>query len=243
MEHVWESLFEELRGEQAAFDISQGNFTDILTAYLQKSVQGRFAVGSGHLFATDGTMTDPSDIVLYDRTCTPHLQAEGTQLIPVETAGAVIQSVDVLTEYLLQEAFAHLQTVRRLPKVTRQGFTGGIDMMATHPYTLGLIVAWESELTLEQIHQQVVRAQRDLPTTERTSAVFVIGQGLVVYETPQTSEVRFFPLEDSSPTIIRAGEDTLAFLLLYLTSYLNSIQIIPPNLMPLLKQLGQYQSR
>jgi hypothetical protein len=237
MEHVWESFFEEIRRDEASFDITQGNFTDNLNLYLRNRVPSRFAVSSGYLFAGDGTMTDPSDIVLYDRACTPCLSAGDSPLLPIETTGAVIQSVDVLTEHLLLEELEHLQRVRQLPKLTRQAFTSGIEMMATHPYTMSLIVAWESEMTLEQIHEQLVHAQSHLPVTERTSAVFVIGQGLVVYESPQTREVRFFPLEDSKPAIIRAGEDTLAFLLLYLTSYLNSIQIIPPNFMPLLNQL------
>ncbi|HEU4964385.1 MAG TPA: hypothetical protein VFV52_11130, partial [Bacilli bacterium] len=84
---------------------------------------------------------------------------------------------------------------------------------------------------------ELQRIQGDWPTTERVSAVFVLGEGVVIYETPPDGEVRFFPVDDSELRMWKTGEDTLSHLLMYVASYLNSIEIIPPNFMPLLHQM------
>ncbi|WP_132944913.1 DUF6602 domain-containing protein [Tumebacillus sp. BK434] len=210
-------------------------FREQLAAFLQERLPERFGAEQGQIFALDGA-AEESDVVLYDRLHTPQLKAGKLRMIPAETAGAAIQTLDALTAGLLVEEARQLRAVRRLQKLTKKGFTGGLELISTHPYTLGVIVARTSELSLAEIAQTLAAEQEAWPLPERVSAVYVLDVGLVVYQTPATGEVRYFPLADSTLSTVAAGEDTLSFLLLYLSSYLNSIEIIPPDLMPLLSR-------
>ncbi len=220
-------------------ETEQVSFKRWLSNYLAGTIQPKFAVTSGIVFSLDGTGAEESDLILYDRLHTPNLKAGTAQLIPAETTGVVIQVLDVLTERLLIEEAQHLRAVRRVPKLTQKGFTGGLDLMTPHPYTMGMIVVRSSEMTLEQIRLCLAELQDGWPTTERISAVVVLGVGVVLYETKETGEVRFFPVESSSLTALATEENTLAFLLLWITSYLNTIEIIPPNLISLYAKLGK----
>lgn len=243
MESGWERYFEWMRGEQRRLMTEKGNMACLLSGVLETKIQKKFAVSSGHVYSVNGQMAETSDIVIFDQLHTPKMRAGAAPLIPAETTGVVMQTLDALTDKLLEEEAHHLREVRRLPKLTQKGFTGGLSLATPHPFTLSLIVAGASELSLAEIRDELARIQGDWPTTERVSAVFVLGQGLVIYQTPMTREVRFFPVEDSELTTLKTGEDTLSYLQLYITSYLNSIEIIPPNLMPLLHQSGLGEER
>lgn len=234
MEAVWEKYFEWLQGESARMEDGQGTLRGELRAYLERSLQGKFAVTFGTVFALDGTVVEGSDLIIYDRLHTPSMGVGINALIPIETTGIVVQVLDVLTDRLLIEEAEHLRAVRRLPKLTSKGFTGGLELMTPHPYTMGLLVVASSELSLMEIRDQLAELQADWPSTERVSAVVVLGKGIVVYETGGTGEVRFFPVPGSRLNVLDSKENTLAFLLFYITSYLNSIEIIPPNLITLL---------
>jgi len=234
MEAVWEKLFEMLQEESARMEDEQGTLRGELRAYLERTLQAKFTVTSGTVFALDGTVVEGSDLILYDRLHTPTLGVGPHALIPIETTGIVIQVLDVLTDRLLVEEVEHLRAVRRLPKLTSKGFTGGLELMTPHPYTMGLLVVGSSELSLQEIRDHLANVQEAWPTEERISAVVVLGQGVVVYETGGTGEVRFFPVAGSKLNVLDSKEHTLAFLLFYITSYLNSIEIIPPNLITLL---------
>ncbi|ARU61620.1 hypothetical protein CBW65_11800 [Tumebacillus avium] len=207
-----------------------------MAEFLQEKLPEKFGAVQGQIFSLDGTAADESDVVLYDRLHTPKLSAGKRMLIPAETAGAALQTLEALTAGLLVEEARQLREVRRLQKVTKKGFTGGLELISAHPYTLGVIVARTSELSLEEIAETLNGEQAAWPLPERVSAVFVLDVGLVVYQTPATGEVRYFPLDGSELGTVAAGADTLAFLLLYLSSYLNSIEVIAPDLMPLLAQ-------
>ncbi|MBL0386743.1 hypothetical protein JJB07_08770 [Tumebacillus sp. ITR2] len=199
----------------------QGTLGQLLTHYFEQTIQRRYAVTSGYVYAVDGShMERSSDLILFNRLHTPKMRSGVVPLIPVETTGAVIQTVECLTENILIDEAQHLQQVRALPTEC--------------PVTMGLIVCAASELSLTEIRDLLVEQQRDVPLTERVSAVFVLGQGLVLYDDPMTQEARYFPLESSRMTALERGEDTLSFLMLYVCSYLNSIEFIPPNFLKLL---------
>ncbi len=234
MKDVWSLFYEGIKCEQnVKFELNEP-FLDLLSSFLQEKLPEKFALGQGQVFSLDGDAADDSDLILYDRQHTPRLLVGRRQLVPAETAGVTMQTLEVLTAQLLREEARQIRQVRRLQKLTRKSFTGGLDLMSTHPHTLGVIVARTAEISLEEIAQVLEEEQSAWPETERVSAVFVVGVGVVIYRTEQTGELRFFPLADSKLTTIASGEDTIAFLLLFLCSYLNSIEIIPPNLMPLM---------
>jgi hypothetical protein len=232
---VWEAYFKGVRREERRLLSGQGTLGQLLTHYFEQTIQRRYAVTSGYVYAVDGTHNERcSDLILFNRLHTPKMRSGVVPLIPAETTGAVIQTVDCLTERILFEELEHLQQVRALPKLTPKGYTSGIQLVSEHPYTMGLLVCAASELSLSEIRDLLVEQQKDIPLTERLSAVLVLGKGLVLYSDPASQEAQYFPLEDSELTILERGDDTLAFLMLYVCSYLNSIEFIPPNFLKLL---------
>ncbi|KEO82881.1 hypothetical protein EL26_13330 [Tumebacillus flagellatus] len=232
---VWETFFKGVRREERRLLSGQGTLGHLLIHYFEQTIARRYAVTSGYIFSVDGTHMDrDSDLILFNRLHTPKMRSGVVPLIPAETTGAVIQTVECLTESLLIEEAQHLQDVRALPKLTPKGYTSGIQLVTEHPYTMGLIVCAASELSLTEIRDILAKQQANTPLTERVSAVFVLGQGLVLYDDPATQEARYFPTESSRLTVVERGEDTLAFLMLYVSSYLNSIEFIPPNFLKLL---------
>lgn len=232
---VWEAFFKGVRREERRLLSGQGTLGHLLTHYFEQTIQHRYAVSSGYVYAVDGSHNERcSDLILFNRLHTPKMRSGVVPLIPAETTGAVIQTVECLTENILIEEAEHLQHVRALPKLTPKGYTSGIQLVTEHPYTMGLIVCAASELTLAEIRDILNRQQADVPLTERISAVFVLGQGLVLATDVATEEARYFPLSDSQWTVLERGEDTLAFLMLYTSSYLNSIEFIAPNFLKLL---------
>ncbi|PWK05032.1 DUF6602 domain-containing protein [Tumebacillus permanentifrigoris] len=232
---VWEAYFKGVRREERRLLSGQGTLGQLLTHYFEQTIQRRYAVTSGYVYAVDGSHNERcSDLILFNRLHTPKMRSGVVPLIPAETTGAVIQTIDCLTERILIEEAHHLQQVRALPKLTPKSNTRGLALVSDHPYTMGVLVCAASELSLSEIHNLLVEQQRDVPLTERVSAVFVLGVGVVLYTDPTTQEARYFPLEDSSLTILERKEDSLAYLMLYVCSYLNSIDFIPPNFLKLL---------
>ncbi|ASS76394.1 hypothetical protein CIG75_16490 [Tumebacillus algifaecis] len=234
MEDLWALFYEGIKSEQNVNFVELAPFREQLANFLLVKMPAAFAGCRGQVFSLDGTVSEMCDLVIYDRLKTPQLRAGKQEIIPAETTGAVVQTLEVLTAGLLVEEAHQIRSVRQLRKMTKKGYTGGLELMNEHPYTLGLIVARTSELTLDEIASVLADEQSTWPLAERISGVFVLDVGLVVYQTSATGEVRYFPSEESTLGPVAAGADTLAFLFLYLSSYLNSIEIIAPNLMPLL---------
>ncbi|HEU4965839.1 MAG TPA: DUF6602 domain-containing protein, partial [Bacilli bacterium] len=154
MESAWERYFEWMRGEQRRVLTEQGNMTALLSGVLEKMIQKKFAVTSGYVYSVDGKMTECSDIVLFDRMHAPKMRAGHAPLIPAETTGVVVQTLEVLTDKLLEEEVLHLRDVRRLPKLTQRGFTSGLPVATPHPFTLGLVVVGSSEMSLAEIRDE-----------------------------------------------------------------------------------------
>jgi len=227
---IWESYHKGMRREQKRLTSGQGTFVSQLYEHVEGTLQPGFGVTSGCVFALDGSHVTPCDLILYGRAHTPKLRAGVIPLIPVETTGVVIQTVDQLTKASLAEKRAHLRQVQQLPKLTPTRAD------REHPQTMTVLVARESVWSLDHL-RELIQAERVAGAPdEQLSAIVVMNQGLILDENAHTGEPLFFP-QVASRLAMRETDDVLAFLMMFVTSYLNAIELVPPNFLHLLAHM------
>lgn len=96
--------------------------------------------------------------------------------VPVDNVAAVIDCYDVLTIEALGVAYQRIKTAKSLRKTDRPGARDGETQMTT-----GIIVARNSDLTLEQISSEMGRMNSLVPSHHWPDAVAVLSAGIVNY--------------------------------------------------------------
>lgn len=96
--------------------------------------------------------------------------------VPVDNVATVIACYDVLSTEALEVAYQRIKTVKSLYKTDRPGAREGETQMTT-----GIVVARNSELTLEQISSEMGRMNSLVSSHYWPDAVAVLSLGIVNY--------------------------------------------------------------
>jgi len=105
-----------------------------------------------------------------------HSDGNEPGIVAVDNVAAVIDCYDVLTIETLEVAYQRIKTVKSLQKTDRPGDPDGETQMTT-----GIIVARNSDLTLEQISSEMGRMNSLAPSHCWPDAVAVLSLGVVNY--------------------------------------------------------------
>jgi hypothetical protein len=105
-----------------------------------------------------------------------HNKSNETSAVPVDNVAAVIDCYDVLTVEALEAAYRRIKTVKCLCKTDSPEAGKGETQMTT-----GLIVARNSDLTLEQISSEMGRLNSLVPSHYWPDAIAVLSTGIVNY--------------------------------------------------------------
>jgi hypothetical protein len=118
--------------------------------------------------------------------------------VPADNVAAVIDSYDMLTTEALEVAYQRVKTVKSLSKSDRPGAHEGETQMTT-----GIIVARNSDLTLEQISSEMDRLNSIVPSHYWPDAVAVLSLGVINYSAHVPASQRsgdfFLPTEATDP--------------------------------------------
>lgn len=122
MQASQEQMHQELRRLRAASDhnLTKGqNAEEVVRKFLRKHLPLSIGVAQGQLVDTAGNSSKQLDVILYDTSRTPILfssNEEGSQVIPVEGAIAVIEVKTKVTASDASSIWDHMQSVKNLEK-------------------------------------------------------------------------------------------------------------------------------
>lgn len=140
---------------------------DAINQLLQPLI-GPFKATTARVVDNSGQATEAYSTVV-------HNDGNKTQ-VPVDNVAAVIDCYEVLTVESLQAAYQRVRAVKSIPKTDRPGPTEGDTHMTT-----GIVVARNSDLTLEQIASEMSRLNGLIPSHYWPDAVAVLSTGVVNY--------------------------------------------------------------
>lgn len=126
--------------------------------------------------ATNARVLDNSGQTTEVYSCVVHNDKNEPEAVPVDNVVAVIDCCNVLTIEALAVAYQRIKAVKSLRKTERPGTCDGKSHMTT-----GIIVARNSDLTLEQISSEMDRMNSLVPSHYWPDAVAVLSTGLVNY--------------------------------------------------------------
>lgn len=141
---------------------------DAVNQFLQRFI-GSFKATTARLVDNSGQTTESYSSVV-------HSDGGDSQAIPVDNVAAVIDCYEVLTIEALEAAYRRIKTVKSMRKTERSETSGGETQMTT-----GIIVARNTDLTLEQISWEMDRLNSLVPSHFWPDAVSVLSVGIVNY--------------------------------------------------------------
>jgi hypothetical protein len=130
----------------------------------------------GSFKATNGPLIDNSGQTTEVYSSVVHNDGSEPRAVPVDSVAAVIDSHDALTIETLEVAYQRIKTVKSLWKTDRTRAGEGETQMTT-----GIIVARNSDLTLEQISSEMDRMNSLVPSHYWPDAVAVFSLGVINY--------------------------------------------------------------
>lgn len=162
---------------------------------LLRPLIGPFKATTSRVLDNSGQTTEPYS-------CVVHNKSPESGTVPVDNVAAVIDCYDVLTIEALEAAYQRIKTVKSLRKTDRPEVGGSETQMTT-----GIIVARNSDLTLEQVSSEMSRMNSLVPSHHWPDAVAVLSTGVVNYSAHLPASERsgdfFLPAEaivKSSPS-------------------------------------------
>lgn len=136
---------------------------------LLRPLIGPFKVTTARVVDNSGQATEVYSSVVHNDVGEP-------DVIPVDNVAAVIDCYNVLTAETLEAAYRRIKTVKSFQKTDRPGTPEAETLMTT-----GIIVARNSDLTLEQISSEMGRMNDLVPSHYWPDAVAVLSLGVVNY--------------------------------------------------------------
>lgn len=136
---------------------------------LLRPLIGPFKATTARVVDNSGQMTEAYSTVVYN-------DSNESGAVPVDNVAAVVDCYDVLTVEILEAAYQRIKTVKSLGKTDRPEADEGETQMTT-----GIIIARNSDLTLEQISTEMGRLNSSAPSHQWPDAVAVLSAGVVNY--------------------------------------------------------------
>ncbi len=141
---------------------------DTVNQLLQPLI-GPFKATTARLLDNSVQVTEPYSSVVHNNS-----HESGT--VPVDNVAGIIDCYDVLTTDVLEAAYQRIKTVKSLRKTDRPEAGKAETQMTT-----GIIVARNSDLTLEHISSEMGRMNTLMPSHHWPDAVAVLCAGIVNY--------------------------------------------------------------
>jgi hypothetical protein len=143
----------------------------------------RLLIGNGEIRATNGKWSKQEDLIIYDRLNCPRLfVGSRTQVFPVESVAAVIEVKTRLDTKAIRKATENIKTARSLEKIggSTQVAAGSITFGKPTP-TLGILFAFDLDLTLETFRQRWDESQSSIPPHQRINLTCILGKMIIVH--------------------------------------------------------------
>mgnify|MGYP001447460616 CR=1 FL=1 len=208
------------------------NREQVIKEFLRKHLPAKYSIGSGQAISVDGQVSKQLDAVIYAHASCPLWYNEHTQVFPIESVCAVIEIKSTLDSTILEDCVENIRSVRRLPKLSGQRpLAPTIFVEGSNPPTLGSVFAYTSTTSLETLRDNLNRLNRTIPPTERISLVCVLDQGILINVDISSKQYSPLPTDTTLVASVNTNQDALLLFFLLLISYLNSIEVIPPDLL------------
>lgn len=156
---------------------------EILKKFLNSHLPQRFRAGSGFLIDNENNMSKQTDAIVYDALSSPlYRSSKEAQIIPFDTAVAVIEVKSCLNKNELRDAFKKIASCKKLKKrpLTEldQRPTGS---KLTTIGTFGIIFGFDSDTKLETLAEHVKEFNQDYESNLWPNEVIVLNKGVIDY--------------------------------------------------------------
>ncbi|MGR6115041.1 DUF6602 domain-containing protein [Aeribacillus composti] len=207
------------------------NREEVIKTFLKKHLPGKYDIGSGQAISADGQISKQLDCVIYAKATCPLWYNESTQIFPAESVCAVTEIKSTLDKSVLEMCVENIRSVRKLPKLGgSRPLASGISVGSSNPLTLGSVFAYSSSVSLDTLRDNLNILNKDLPPTERISLVCILDKGILLNMNVAENRVILLPEANTTMVSIKTEQDSLLLFFLLLSSYLNQIEVIPPDL-------------
>lgn len=206
---------------------------DLVQEFLSPLLAEQFGIGRGEIRASNGEWSKQEDLIIYDRISCPRLfVGSRTQIFPVESIAAVIEVKTRLGTKEIKDASANISQARRLQKsgmATHVG-AGAITMGAPTPI-LGVLFAFDLELTPETFRARWDEAQSALAPEQRINLVCILGKMFLIH-----IDHTFHLWDNTNPQLINSfyavdsQQDSLLAFTLLLMRVLGEFRFGSPDL-------------
>ena len=160
-----------------------GEREDVLEEFLLPLLPERLGIGRGEIRAGNGQWSKQEDLILYDKlNCPRLLVGNRSQVLPVESVGAIIEVKTRLGTKEIRDAMQNISSVRKLVKAgmaTHVG-PGSIDFGLPTP-VLGCVFAYDLNLKPETFIKRWIEAQLSLPPEQRINLACVLNHFTIVH--------------------------------------------------------------
>lgn len=160
-----------------------GEREDTLAKFLAPLLPESLQIGRGEIRATNGNWSRQEDLIIYDRlNCPRLLVGSRNQVFPVESVAAVIEVKTRLDSKAIRDASENIKNARSLEKtgMSTQVSPGSIAFGAPTP-TVGVLFAFDLDLTLDTFRQRWEEAQSGLPPGQRINLTCILGKMVIVH--------------------------------------------------------------
>jgi hypothetical protein len=156
---------------------------EVLKQFLNKHMPQRFRAASGVLIDSDNELSRQSDIIVYDALTSPVYRAsERMQIVPADSAAAVMEVKSSLSKAELEDAFVKIAAAKRLKKspvsqMDQPSTRTGLDSIAT----LGIVVGFDSLTSLESLAKNVEELNTKYDSSLWPDMIVVLDKGIISY--------------------------------------------------------------
>ena len=211
----------------------------------------QYAVTGGEVVFRDGTLSNQSDVIIYDRLRCPVLYSEASSIIPIDGTYGVIEVKSYLTKDELidaaqkikafkEQAPRDLAIIRKTEHVT----------LARPGRPFGVVIGYRlKDNSLNSLIGNWMECNKEIGVVNNwINIIAVLGEGLIIVGRRKGDKV-VEPLLDTDslvnftlgamegkndglivPLPLQFGEDTLMFFYFYLNALLAQTQIVPVDI-------------
>jgi len=155
----------------------------ILKEFLNSHLPQRFRATSGILIDNENNISRQTDVIIYDAFSSPiYRSSEKSQIIPYDTAVAVIEIKSCLNKKELGDAYKKISSCKELKKrplsLSDQRPTGS---RLTTIGTFGIVFGFDSDTKLETLAEHVKELNQGFKSNHWPDMVIVLDKGVIEY--------------------------------------------------------------
>ncbi|MGE1103395.1 DUF6602 domain-containing protein [Peribacillus simplex] len=204
---------------------------ELIIEFLRRHLPGKYAIGNGSAIAVSGEISPELDVVIYDQNSCPKLYYGSRQIFPSESVCSVVEIKRSLNTSTLKNCIEQIRSIRKLPKLGgKRTVAPGMIVSGNNPSTFGAVFSLTSDVPLKTLRDKFNVFNNSIPPSERISLVCILDKGLLINVNPLNHTQEYLPTSNSKVASIESTENSLLLFYLMLSAYLNSIEVMPPDL-------------